>query len=130
MKFRGYFHPSYNPRTTGFNKQGGEFWIGFLDDEDGSGGMVRIELTVWADDSPSKSTYASIHMHHDGIEAIRKLEEVGFLEMFKDIQASTFYDVVQCCARCDIPITYHGVEYAKELTPRKFYELLYDYQGE
>lgn len=122
---RGYFHPAWNPQVTGFNKQGGEFWIGFIDEEGVSHGMIRIELTVWADYSPSKHTYASIHVHHDGIKVIRELEKVGFLTIFEDIGVSNFYDVVQCCARCDIPIVYHGGEYTREVSPRKIYEILY-----
>lgn len=124
MPFRGYFHTPLVPRATGFNKQGGEFWIGFINDDDSTNGMVRIELTIPSDISPSRNTYASIHVHHDGISVIRKLEEIGFLDMFEEIQASTFYDVVQCCSRCNIPITYHG-DYSKEMLNRKMYKILY-----
>lgn len=126
MKFRGYFHPTYNPRITGFNKEGGEFWIGFIDDEDVSHGMIRIELTVWAEDAPSQHTYASLRVHHDGIRVLRHLEEIGFFERFEELKASTFYDVVQCCVLSDIPITYHGGEDFKEMTPRRIYEILYE----
>lgn len=125
MPFRGYFHQAHNPRITGFNKEGGSFFIGFINDDDSTDGQVRIELTVPADNSPSKNTFANIHVYHDGIVAIRKLEEIGFLTMFEEIQASNFYDVVQCCVRCDIPIMYHGGDYTKELTPRKIYDMLY-----
>jgi hypothetical protein len=124
MKFRGYFHPAYNPRTVGFNKQGGEFWIGWINDKDESEGLVRIELTIPADDSPSQSTFAVIHVHADGVTVIRQLEKVGFLKMFEEIHASTFYDVVQCCSRCDIPIIYHG-DYGNELVSREIWEVLY-----
>lgn len=123
MQLKGFFLPAYYPRIIGFNKQGGEFWIGFLDDER-LGTAIRIELTVWADDSPSKNTYASIHVHHDAISVVRELERVGFLALFEELKASTFYDVVQCCVRSDISIMYHG-DNVKEMVPRKIYELLY-----
>lgn len=127
MKLRGYFHPAYVPQTTGLNKEGGKFWIGFMDEDDSTDGLVVIELVVWADDSPTKSTFASLRTHHDGVKVVRKLEEIGFLAIFEGIQASTFYDVVQCCARCDIPIIYHGdgSEESRKMTPRKIYEILY-----
>lgn len=125
MKFRGYFHPAYNPRTTGLNKQGGEFWVGFINDQDESDGLARIELTVPAESSPSQHTFASIRVHADGVKVIRKLDEVGFLTLFEEIHASTFYDLVQCFARCDIPIIYHG-DYGNELVSREMYELLYE----
>lgn len=114
MPFRGYFHTPIHPLITGFNKQGGEFWIGFIEDDDSSAGVVRIELTVPSDQSPSQNTYASIHVYHDGVKVLRHLEKIGFLAMFEEIQASNFYDLVQCCARCDIPI-----QYQEEFTPRK-----------
>lgn len=125
MTFRGHFHPPIHPRVTGFNKQGGEFWIGFIDENDGSGSQIRIELIVPSDASPTKNTFASLHVHHDGVKVIRELEKIGFLKMFEEIQASTFYDVVQCCARCDVPILYLGGEETKEMTPRLIYEELY-----
>jgi hypothetical protein len=125
MKFRGWFHPAYYPKTQGFNMQGGEFWIGFVDDQDVSEGLIRIELTVPSLDSPSKSYFASIHVHYDGVKVIRRLEEVGFLKIFEEIQASTFFDVVQCCTRCDIPIVYHG-DHGRELVSREMYEILYE----
>lgn len=124
MKLRGWFHPAFFPKIQGLNKEGGEFWIGFVNDDDVSEGMIRIELTVPASDSYSQSYFASIHVHYDGINAIRKLEELGFLAMFEEIKASTFYDVVQCCSRCDIPIIYHG-DYSRELMSREMYEILY-----
>lgn len=125
MPFRGYFHTPIHARVTGFNKQGGEFWIGFINDDDTSEGMVRVELTVPSDESPSQNTYASIHIHYDGVKVLRQLESIGFLAIFEEIKASNFYDLVQCCARCDIPIVYHGGTYTKEVTSRKMYELLY-----
>jgi hypothetical protein len=124
MPFRGYFYASIYPRVTGFNKQGGDFWIGFLNDDDTTNGQIRIELTVPAEESPSSNTYAILHVHHDGVNVLRKLLEIGFLDIFEEIQASTFYDVVQCCERCNIPIQYNG-EYTKEMTSRRMYELLY-----
>lgn len=124
MTFRGWFHPSIYPKITGFNKQGGEFWIGFVDSEDISEGLLRIELTVPSWNSESKNFFASIHVHYDGVKVIRRLEEIGFLKMFEEIKASTFYDVVQCCSRCDIPIIYHG-DYGNELTSREIYDILY-----
>lgn len=125
MQLRGYFHPPFNPRITGFNKEGGQFWIGFMDDDENTDGMIVVELTVWADDSPTKSTFANLRAHYDGIKVLRELEDVGFLAIFEDIKASNFYDVAQCCARCNIGIMYHGGEFTKEMTPRKMYELLY-----
>lgn len=126
MKLSGYFHSAVTSRTTGFNKEGGHFWIGFGDDvETPRNGAIAIELTVWSEHSPSQSTYASIRVYHDGIAVIRELEKIGFLTMFEEIQANNFYDVAQCCARCDVPIMYHGGDYTKEMTPRKIYELLY-----
>lgn len=124
MSFRGLFHEPIFPRITGFNKQGGEFWIGFMNDDDTTNGMIRIELTVPSDDSLSKSKFASIQVHYDSVRVIHKLSEIGFLDLFEEIQATTFYDVVQCCARCDIPIQYNG-ESTKEMTPRRIYDLLY-----
>lgn len=124
MKFRGYFHPAYFPKITGGNKEGGAFWIGFISDDDmTTDGLIRIELTLPADDTWDH-TFASFTIHHDGIKVVRKLEEIGFLDIFEEIQASTFYDVVQCCARCDIPIVYHGY-HGEELMSRKMYELLH-----
>jgi hypothetical protein len=127
-QFRGYFHPSFEPRVTGFNKQGGSFFIGYIDEEDDSiDGQIRIELTVWADISPSKSTYASIQVYHDGVKVMRELDKLGFLDMFEEIQASNFYDVVQCCERCGIPIMYHDnfQNDFRQMTPRKIYDILY-----
>lgn len=124
MSLRGYFHTPIFPSVTGFNKQGGEFWIGFLNDDDTTDGMIRIELTVPADDAPSLNTYAVLHTHYDGVNVLRKLLKIGFLDLFEEIQASTFYDVVQCCERCNIPIQYHDEE-MKEMTSRRMYELLY-----
>lgn len=123
-KLRGYFHPRLYPETTGFNKEGGNFWIGFDNDEAQADGTIQIDLTVPAEHSPTQNTYATIQVHYDGIAVIRELERLGFLKMFEEIQASTFYDLVQCFARCDISIMYHG-EYTKEMTPRKLYEILY-----
>lgn len=130
MEFRGYFHPAYYPRTTGFIKEGGEFWIGFINDEDQADGLIRIKLSVLADnaDTTSDGSFASFHIHHDGLKVMRKLEEIGFLKMFEEIKASTFYDVVQCCVTCGVPIIYHG-DYTREMTPRRIYEILYS-QGE
>lgn len=129
-KFRGYFHPAYNPIVTGFSKEGGSFWIGFIDDDDVSHGMIRIKLTVWADNAPSKNTFASIHVHYDGIKVMRELENRGFLKHFEELKASTFYDVVQCCVLSDICIMYHGGEEFNEMTPRKIYEILYGEKAE
>lgn len=125
FKFCGSFHPDYRPKVTGFNQEGGRFWIGFFDDQDISDGMIAIELKVPSDISPTNNTFASLHVHHDGVKVLHKLEEIGFLKLFQEIQASTFYDIVQCCVRCDIPIVYHGGEYTKEMTNRKIYEILY-----
>lgn len=125
MKLRGYFHPAYVPKIIGLNKEGGSFWIGFIADDDIlTDGLIRIELIVPADDWPdSSSFFASFHVHHDGLKVMRKLEEIGFLSIFEEIKASTFYDVVQCCARCDVPVIYHG--HGEELMSRKMYELLH-----
>jgi hypothetical protein len=126
MKLRGYFHPAYVPKIMGLGKEGGDFWIGFLSDDDLiTDGLIRIELTVPADESDSAGgNFASFHVHYDGLKVIRKLEEIGFLDIFEEIKASTFYDVVQCCARCDLPMIYHGY-YGEELMSRKMYELLH-----
>jgi hypothetical protein len=128
MKFRGVFHPSYNPEIRGFNQDGGEFYIGFFTDDDSSDGMIQIKLTVWAPDSPTHNTFASLRVYHDGIKVLRELEKRGFLKLFEELKASTFYDVVQCFVWCNIPIMYHGGDEYKEMTPRKIYQLLYEEQ--
>lgn len=125
MSFRGYFFTPIHARVTGFSKQGGDFWIGFINDDDTNEGIVRVELTVPSDESPKQKTYASIHIHYDSLKVLRHLESIGFLAIFEEIKASNFYDLVQCCARCDIPIVYHGDTYTKEVVSRKMYELLY-----
>lgn len=126
MKFRGYFHPDYSPEITGLNKAAGSFWIGFLDDEDLADGLIRIELTVSSgeEDPIFSRAFADIHVHYDGLKVLRHLEEVGFLKIFEETRASTFYDVVQCCARCKIPIIYHG-DHGNELVSRQLYDLLH-----
>lgn len=124
-KFRGWYHPAYFPQTTGLLKEKGEFWVGFVsDDGETTDGMIRIRLRVPAESSDS-SMFASMSVHHDGIKVLRHLEEVGFLKMFEELKVSTFYDLVQCFAACDIPITYHGGDEYKEMTSRKIYDMLY-----
>jgi hypothetical protein len=125
MKLRGYFQPAYDPQVRGLSKEGGEFWIGIIADDDiTTDGLIKIELTVAAEQSGSGHDFASFHVHHDGLKVMRKLQEIGFLDIFEEIQASTFYDVVQCCARCNVPIQYNGY-YGEELMSRQMYEILH-----
>lgn len=127
MKFRGYFHPpTYSPQIRGYNQEAGAFWIGFIDDEDIAHGMIVIDLSVSTQEADIRNSFASIHVHHDGIKVLQELEKRGFLKYFEEIKASTFYDVVQCCVLSDIPIMYNGGNDYKEMTPRKTYEILYE----
>lgn len=126
MKLTGQFYPAFVPEITGLTRAGGHFWIAFVDDEEITHGAVRINLTVPARFTPGdyNHSFASFHFHYDSLNVIYKLNELGFLKLFEELKASTFYDVVQCCVLCNIPITYYG-EDNKELIPRKVYEIIY-----
>ena len=120
--------PKIHPEIVGLSKRTGEFWITYNGDE--MRGTVCIRLTVPADGSrnyngASSGYFASLHAHHDGISVLSDLYNCNFTDRFREIGASTFYDVMQCLILSGIPVQIQGQDDSMEFMNRKMYELLH-----
>lgn len=124
-KLRAIYHPAYRAEPQGFSLGLGTVFIG-VDDGEHIISEISVELICPAPSRPRDRDgyFASMNVHHDGIATLRKLDESGFLDVFAKIEASTFYDVLQCLSVAGIGLMSHDSD-SLEYTSRMMYELLH-----
>jgi hypothetical protein len=131
IMLRAFFQPAYYDTVHGLARDLGIIYIGYDENDERYPAEVAIKLVIPADLDVrllfkernvgyDRNFYASITSHHDGVQIMRELFDRGFMSRFEKIEASTFYDVLQCLIVAGIGLRSEE----PELRSRKMYELL------
>lgn len=128
MKLIATYMPSLGEQSSRYQRTLGSFWV--FPEGGESRGTIGIELKASLNsldyqipDGVNSDFFAVIHVHSDSVDVLNELMANKFLENFKQIQATTFYDVFQCFMLVGIPVRENELDKTL-IQSRKTYELL------